>query len=105
MTTRSAPFRRTTLTLAIVAAVALIPLAGTIEAKAANERPAFAELVEQNSSAVVNIRSTIKQTAGVPRGHGSPQAMPGAPFDDFFRRFFEQMPQAPQGRELSLIHI
>ena len=99
MTTRSAPFRRTTLTLAVVAAVVLAPLAGTIDARAANERPAFADLVAENSPAVVNIRSTIRQTAGVPRGHPGPQAMPGTPFDEFFRRFFEQMPQAPQGRE------
>ncbi len=93
MTRLSSPFRRSTLALAVVAALALAPLAGTLDARAASERPAFADLVEKNSPAVVNIRSTIRNVASGAQPHPGPQAMPGTPFDDFFRRFFEEMPR------------
>jgi serine protease Do len=95
MRDRSPPFRRSTLVLAVVATLALVPLAGMIDARAAVDRPAFADVVEQNSPAVVNIRSTIRtEGPSVQRFHG-PEAMPGTPFDEFFRRFFEEMPHGP----------
>ncbi|MDX1252718.1 MAG: DegQ family serine endoprotease [Gammaproteobacteria bacterium] len=54
--------------------------------------PDFTQIVEANSPAVVNISTT--QKADRKKGmnpHGRmPHPGPGAPFDDFFRRFFDE---------------
>jgi serine protease Do len=59
--------------------------------------PDFAELVEDQGKAVVNISTKQNLKAGIP-GHGDMQ-IPGipedSPFHDFFEKFFEQMPQVP----------
>ncbi len=82
---------------ALVATLVLAPLAGTMSAQAANERPQFADLIETNQAAVVNIRTAMRVTAGEPRMQAPHGNMRGTPFDEFFRRFFEQMPQSPHG--------
>ena len=101
MTISRTKLRNSTLALIALGTLALAPVAGSVSAS--TERPQFADLVERNSQAVVNIRTTIKaRTTGEPANRG-PSAAPGAPFDEFFRRFFEQMPQGapggPGGRE------
>ncbi|MFC1747267.1 DegQ family serine endoprotease [Pseudomonadota bacterium] len=54
--------------------------------------PDFVNIVKENSPAVVNISTTQKtkpRSGGVP--HGRIPGMPeGTPFDDFFRRFFDE---------------
>ncbi|MDQ6960388.1 MAG: hypothetical protein Q9M27_05100, partial [Mariprofundaceae bacterium] len=59
----------------------------------ARDLPDFTRIVETASPAVVNISTTQKVQPGRPKGpHGKmPQGVPpeGVPFDDFFRRFFD----------------
>ena len=62
----SIPTRRLSV-VALVAAMVLAPLAGTMSAQAANERPQFADLIETNIPAVVNIRTAMAATADGPR--------------------------------------
>ncbi len=57
----------------------------------AQELPDFVPIVEENGSAVVNISTTQRVQAG-----GAPNLPPefeGTPFEDFFRRFFGEVPQ------------
>jgi len=62
--------------------------------------PEFTGLVQQNSPAVVNIRTV--QDAGNSRISIGPETLPdlpdGSPLNDFFKRFFESQPDAPQER-------
>ena len=51
----------------------------------------FAELAEKLSPTVVNVKVTKIEQATF---HGS--QMPDGPFGDFFKRFFEEMPQMPE---------
>ncbi|MDH4012532.1 MAG: Do family serine endopeptidase [Chromatiales bacterium] len=95
---QSIPTRRLP-AVALVAAMVLAPIAGTMSAQAANERPQFADLIETNIPAVVNIRTAMAATAGGPRMQSPHGNMQGTPFDEFFRRFFEQAPRSPHGSQ------
>ncbi len=62
-------------------------MAANAGAAAIRELPDFTELVERSSPAVVNISTTTKVTQeSMQRQHRD--LGPGAPFDDFLRRFF-----------------
>ena len=98
MPIRNSYLRRSLSVLAVVATLAIVPFAGTMSVHAETDRPQFADLIEANSPAVVNIRTTMTHKDGRTGAHPMPEMTPGAPFDDFFRRFFEQMPQqGPRG--------
>ena len=56
--------------------------------------PDFVELAAQLKPTVVNI-STAKTIAPQKGSHRSPSPFGADPFEDFFNRFFEQMPQHP----------
>ncbi len=62
-----------------------------VPALATAQLPDFVDIVKQNSPSVVNISTTQKTK---PRGafpHGRMPSLPeGTPFDDFFRRFFDE---------------
>ncbi|WP_423229754.1 DegQ family serine endoprotease [Thermithiobacillus plumbiphilus] len=71
-------------------ALSIIFLLSAFRAAHAADLPDFTSLVEQNGPAVVNISTT--QTIKAPQaGPGMPQ---GTPFDDFFRHFFGDVPNA-----------
>lgn len=82
--------------LAAVAA-GLLLLAETVPAA---DVPDFTQLVEQYSSAVVSINAT----PGEQESSGGSDILPrlpipeDSPFHDYFRRFFEQLPEAPSQR-------
>lgn len=62
----------------------------------ARELPDFTDLVEKNAPVVVNIATTHNvgdSVSGKNAPHGAPEDMP-----DFFRRFFEQMPEDQRRR-------
>jgi serine protease Do len=80
-----------------VAALTLSPLAGAVSAYAGDDHPQFAEIIEANRPAVVNIQTTITAPAAVHRFPGERGPGGQTPFDEFFRRFFEQMPEGPPG--------
>ncbi|KFI21833.1 DegQ family serine endoprotease [Nitrosococcus oceani] len=62
--------------------------------------PDFTELVKNNSPAVVNISTTQKITQGGSRlPHGLHQLPEGSPFEDFFRRFFDEGTGEPRSFE------
>jgi serine protease Do len=72
--------------------IAGLILSGSQLALAAVQLPDFTEMVETYSPAVVNISTTQKRPAehglrGLPHGFGGPNG-PGAPLDEFLRRFF-----------------
>jgi serine protease Do len=56
--------------------------------------PSFAQLAESLSPSVVNVKVTKVEKAGFNR----PQ-LPEGPFENFFERFFKEMPQMPHGRK------
>jgi serine protease Do len=68
---------------------ALALLAGVGQARAAS-LPDFAELVEQNSAAVVNISTKQAEKAKrvMPHGFNMPDIPDDSPFHDFLKRFF-----------------
>ncbi|MDX1580306.1 MAG: trypsin-like peptidase domain-containing protein, partial [Alphaproteobacteria bacterium] len=68
---------------------------------AAAEVPDFVELADQLKPAVVNISTskTVKQQR--PRFPGGPQSPGHDMFEEFFERFFQDMPQRPR-KERSL---
>jgi serine protease Do len=96
MTARSRNFGHSVTALALVATLAISPLVASVEAQAASERPQFADLIEANRPAVVNIRTTMTRTPAGPGMRGAPDMGPGTgqntPFDEFFRRFFGEVP-------------
>ncbi|ADJ27628.1 DegQ family serine endoprotease [Nitrosococcus watsonii] len=62
--------------------------------------PDFTELVKNNSPAVVNISTTQKITqSGSRLPHGLHQLPEGGPFEDFFRRFFDEEDGEPRSFE------
>lgn len=77
----------------IVFAVLLSMAAGIVPGlSSAADLPDFVSIVEDNGAAVVNISTSQKvkptQSRGFP--HGMPNMPEGTPFDEFFRRFFDQ---------------
>lgn len=57
--------------------------------------PDFTPLVERNAAAVVNISTTVKRNSGqgMPPQLNLPDIPKDSPFYDFFRKFFEEMPE------------
>ncbi len=62
--------------------------------------PDFITLVEQNSAAVVSI-DTTGERSGQPGHRQFPPIPEDSPFYDYFKRFFEQNPNAPRRRSLT----
>lgn len=66
----------------------------------ARSLPDFTSLVENNSAAVVNISTTVSKNGNpnMPQQFNLPDIPEDSPFYDFFRKFFEEMPEgsAPQ---------
>jgi serine protease Do len=65
--------------------------------------PSFADLADRLLPAVVNISTTqiVKPQRGMQFGFPEmPQFPPGSPFEDFFRDFFENMPQQRGGGDM-----
>ena len=61
--------------------------------------PDFVTLVEQHSPAVVSIQTKAEPKAQDPSRRGHPLIPESGPFHDYFKRFFEQMPdRSPQPR-------
>lgn len=58
----------------------------------AKSLPDFTSLVEQNSAAVVNISTTqkVKQKSRLPKNFQIPDLPEDSPFNDFFKRFFDE---------------
>jgi serine protease Do len=76
-----------------LAACFVVLLGGTALAKAVT--PDFAELAKKSKPAVVNI-STAKVVKPKTPSRRSPSSPHGRdPFEEFFERFFEHMPQCP----------
>jgi serine protease Do len=70
----------------------LVFAAGFMPAVSNAQLPDFVPVVEQSAPAVVNISTTQKIKQGRHFPHGMPNMPEGTPFDDFFRRFFDQQP-------------
>src|SRR5690606_39891585 len=83
-------------------AAGMIVWTGT--ATAALPSDGYADLVEKVSPAVVNI-STIQKAPGAAAARNAPERPfpfpPGSPFEEFFKRFEEQMPRQ-RGPQLGL---
>ncbi len=90
--------------VSIVFAVLLSVIAGVVpRLSAATDLPDFVSIVDANSAAVVNISTSQKVQVNQQRGfpHGMLPNMPdGTPFDEFFRRFFEQQRPPHKGPEM-----
>ena len=61
----------------------------------AADYPDFVTLVEQYSPAVVSIQTKAETKQKNPFGRGHPPIPENSPFHDYFKRFFEQMPDLP----------
>jgi serine protease Do len=61
----------------------------------ARELPDFTTLVTENAPAVVNISTSLKKGGG-PRSFTMPDIPEDSPFYEFFKKFFEQMPEGTQ---------
>jgi serine protease Do len=63
--------------------------------------PDFRKLVKQNEATVVNISSTQAQARKTPKRPSSLPEQPGAenPYQEFFRRFFQERPELPSDRQ------
>jgi len=82
----------------VAAAVAALLLA---QSAVARELPDFTNLVTQNAAAVVNISSSLKKGSG-PRTFTMPDVPEDSPFYEFFKKFFDQLPEGvPQFPERS----
>ncbi len=65
------------------------------------ELPDFASLVKQNAAAVVNISTTqVLKSQKTPREFNIPDLPEDSPFRDFFRRFFDELPEERDARSL-----
>jgi len=78
----------------VLVSFTILLLFGTT-AHASQARPdSFADLAESLLPAVVNI-STLQEVQGSPFKMQAPQFPPGSPFEDLFKKFFEQAPGFP----------
>jgi len=70
--------------------------------------PDFTDLVTENSAAVVNISTSAKSTGagdgGLPPGYNIPDIPEDSPFHDFFKKYFDEIPegQGPSQERSSL---
>jgi len=80
----------------LIAALALF-WAASVQAA---DYPDFVTLVEQYSPAVVSIQTMSEPKERVRRGH--PQIPDNSPFNEYFKKFFEQMPDAPSRPQSSV---
>jgi serine protease Do len=65
------------------------------------ELPDFASLVKQNAAAVVNISTTqVLKQHKTPREFNIPDLPEDSPFRDFFRRYFDEIPEERNARSL-----
>ncbi len=60
----------------------------------ARELPDFTDLVNKNSSAVVNISTSMKklESGQLPPGYNIPDIPENSPFHDFFKKYFDEIP-------------
>ncbi len=60
----------------------------------ARELPDFTDLVNKNSSAVVNISTSMKKSESghLPPGYNIPDVPENSPFHDFFKKYFDEIP-------------
>src|ERR1051326_3482541 len=66
--------------------------------------PSLSPLVERVSPAVVNISAQLSSEAAMQPERSAEQGDgPGTPFDDFFRRFFENRGMPQNGREVTAL--
>ena len=61
--------------------------------------PDFTELVDRNAPAVVNISTQASDEGRAQRRFSIPEGSEDTPLHDFFRRFFDEAPMGPEGRE------
>ncbi|MCI0399931.1 MAG: DegQ family serine endoprotease [Gammaproteobacteria bacterium] len=82
----------------LVLAVTLSGILLYFPATTAGDLPDFTPLVEKNSAAVVNISTTLKKEPGQssPRSFNLPDIPEDSPLNEFFRRFFEEIPGGPE---------
>ncbi len=80
----------------LIAALALF-WAASVQAA---EYPDFVTLVEQYSPAVVSIQTKSEPKERIGRGH--PQIPENSPFNEYFKKFFEQMPDMPSRPQSSV---
>ena len=66
----------------------------------AADYPDFVTLVEQYSPAVVSIQTKSEPKERI--GHGHPQFPENSPFNEYFKKFFEQMPEMPSHPQSSI---
>jgi serine protease Do len=61
----------------------------------ARSLPDFTELVNKNSLAVVNISTSMKKSGsgGLPPGYNLPDIPENSPFHDFFKKYFDELPE------------
>jgi len=83
------------------AVLLLVLLATSVQARSL---PDFTGLVEKNSAAVVNISTTqkVKKHSKLPKNFQIPDLPEDSPFNDFFRRFFDEegQQQSPDSKSL-----
>jgi len=84
--------RFTTVLTALLLICYSLPLLGL-------DLPDFRELVKASEPAVVNVSSTQKLLSGGLRGPGLPEHPDSSPFNEFFRRFFDERPILPHDRQ------
>lgn len=95
--------RSNSIVAALVLSVTLFTVSLPINAALLTQLPDFTQVVESASPAVVNISTTQKvkpssKGNGMPHGGRIPGMPEGTPFDELFRRFFEQNPNnEPEG--------
>ena len=91
---------------ALVLCASLVSVQMPANATASAQLPDFTQVVQATSPAVVNISTTQKPKPkvgnNVPRGGRIPGIPEGTPFDELFRRFFDQGPNSEpdEGRSL-----
>ena len=79
--------------------IAILTLFWVASVQAA-EYPDFVTLVEQYSPAVVSIQTKSGAKERIGRGH--PQLPENSPFNEYFKKFFEQMPDMPSRPQSSV---